>query len=174
MSSEFQQKSKEKPTKSQKSDKNGEFKNLLVIAPPSGGKTTLLREIARLASNDGFNVCVIDERREIAGAVKGVSGLDLGKSVDVITGVKKLKAYECAIRSMNPDVVVTDEIYGAEEVDAVLDAMRAGVKVAASLHATGVSDLKNTVYEKLQRAMDITVVLTKKNRVGEIKEIIGC
>ena len=95
-------------------------------------------------------------------------------SVDVITGVKKLKAYECAIRSMNPDVVVTDEIYGAEEVDAVLDAMRAGVKVAASLHATGVSDLKNTVYEKLQRAMDITVVLTKKNRVGEIKEIIGC
>lgn len=43
---------------------------------------------------------------------------------------------------MNPDVVVTDEIYGAEEVDAVLDAMRAGVKVAASLHATGVSDLK--------------------------------
>lgn len=154
--------------------KNGEFKNLLVIAPPSGGKTTLLREIARIASNDGFNVCVIDERREIAGAVKGVSGLDLGKSVDVITGVKKLKAYECAIRSMNPDVVVTDEIYGAEEVDAVLDAMRAGVKVAASLHATGVSDLKNTVYEKLQRAMDITVVLTKKNRVGEIKEIIGC
>ena len=154
--------------------KNGEFKNLLVIAPPSGGKTTLLREIARLASNDGFNVCVIDERREIAGAVKGVSGLDLGTSVDVITGVKKLKAYECAIRSMNPDVVVTDEIYGAEEVDAVLDAMRAGVKVAASLHATGVSDLKNTVYEKLQRAMDITVVLTKKNRVGEIKEIIGC
>ena len=154
--------------------KNGEFKNLLVIAPPSGGKTTLLREIARLASNDGFNVCVIDERREIAGAVKGVSGLDLGKSVDVITGVKKLKAYECAIRSMNPDVVVTDEIYGAEEVDAVLDAMRAGVKVAASLHATGVADLKNTVYEKLQRAMDITVVLTKKNRVGEIKEIIEC
>ena len=53
-------------------------------------------------------MCVIDERREIAGAVKGVSGLDLGKSVDVITGVKKLKAYECAIRSMNPDVVVTD------------------------------------------------------------------
>ena len=154
--------------------KNGEFKNLLVIAPPSGGKTTLLREVARLASNDGFNVGVIDERREIAGAVKGVSGLDLGKSVDVITGVKKLKAYECAIRSMNPDVVVTDEIYGAEEVDAVLDAMRAGVKVAASLHAMGVSDLENTVYEKLQRAMDITVVLTKRNRVGEIKEIIGC
>ena len=59
-------------------------------------------------------------------------------------------------------------------MDAVLDAMRAGVKVAASLHATGVADLKNTVYEKLQRAMDITVVLTKKNRVGEIKEIIGC
>ena len=56
----------------------------------------------------------------------------------------------------------------------MLDAMRAGVKVAASLHATDVSDLKNTVYEKLQRAMDITVVLTKKNRVGEIKDIIGC
>ena len=147
---------------------------VVIIGSSGSGKTTLLREIARLASNDGFNVCVIDERREIAGAVKGVSGLDLGKSVDVITGVKKLKAYECAIRSMNPDVVVTDEIYGAEEVDAVLDAMRAGVKVAASLHASGVSDLKNTVYEKLQRAMDITVVLTKKNRVGEIKEIIGC
>lgn len=136
-----------------------------------GRKTTLLREIARLASNDGFNVCVIDERREIAGAVKGVSGLDLGKSVDVITGVKKLKAYECAIRSMNPDVVVTDEIYGAEEVDAVLDAMRAGVKVAASLHATGVSDLKNTVYEKLQRAMDITVVLTKRTESGKSRKL---
>lgn len=154
--------------------KNGEFRNVLVIAPPSGGKTTLLREIARVASDKGFNVCVIDERHEIAGAVKGVSGLDVGKCTDVVSGIKKTKAYECAVRSMNPDVVITDEIYGRDEAEAVLDAMRAGVKVAASLHAESVEELKNTVYEQLQKAMDVTIVLSKKNFVGEIKEIVEC
>lgn len=154
--------------------KNGEFRNLLVIAPPSGGKTTLLREITRVASNALFNVVVIDERREIAGAVNGVAGLDTGTCADVVTGIRKMSAYESVIRSMNPDVIVTDEIYGEDEVNVILDAMRAGVKVAVSLHANEISDLKNTVYEKLQKAMDVTVVLSKKNFVGEVKEIFEC
>ncbi|MDD7091934.1 MAG: hypothetical protein SOX04_03215 [Eubacteriales bacterium] len=148
------------------------FRNTMIVSPPAGGKTTLLREIARAASVKGLNVAVIDERGEIAAVCKGEPTLDTGPSCDVITGVSKTRAFEMLVRSMNPDAVITDEIYGEKEVNAVLDAMRAGVGVAISVHAETVGELKDTVYEKLQKAMDVTVVLSKKKRPGEIAEII--
>ena len=58
---------------------NGMMMNTLIISPPGCGKTTLLRDIIRLASNDGYNVSVVDERGELSGY--GENMLDLGKRV---------------------------------------------------------------------------------------------
>lgn len=148
-----------------------DFKNTLIISPTSAGKTTMLRELARLTSDAGLNVVIIDERFELSAPFKGLPTLDVGACTDIVAGVPKLTAYENIIRSMNPDVIITDEIYGEAEVEAVLDAIRAGVKVGASLHASDVCDLKGSVYEKLADAMEVLVILTKQTRAGEIKRI---
>ena len=54
----------------------------LIVSPPRGGKTTLLRDIIRQLSNGkekfpGMTVGVVDERSELAGSYQGVPQNDL-------------------------------------------------------------------------------------------------
>jgi Uncharacterized protein conserved in bacteria len=148
------------------------FNNTLIISPPAGGKTTMLREIARLASNGGLNTTVIDERFELAASVNGSPTLDVGINTDVLSGVPKTLAYENAVRSLNPDVIVTDEVYSADEVQSITRAVRAGVKIAASLHADNEQILEEEVFKPLSKIVEVIVVLCKKNRAGEIAKVI--
>jgi len=115
------------------------IKSTLVISPPAGGKTTVLRELARLISARK-NVVVIDERYELAAVSDGLPTLDIGDA-DVVSGTPKTTAYENCIRAMDPDVIVTDEIFRPAEIDAVCDVLRSGVSVIASVHGDGVERL---------------------------------
>lgn len=142
-------------------------RNTLIISPTGGGKTTMLRELARLASYV-HNVVVIDERYELAAVSDGIPTLDIGEA-DVMSGVPKKYAYECAIRAMNPDIIVTDELFGISEVDAILDAMRCGVKVFASLHANKIDDVEKGDYKSLLDAFECVVTLGK-NPIGKVVE----
>ncbi|MEG1613296.1 MAG: ATPase, T2SS/T4P/T4SS family [Clostridia bacterium] len=150
----------------------GEFKNTLVISPTAGGKTTMLREIARLTSNSGLNVLVIDERFELCAEVKGLPTFDIGVNTDVISGVPKLIAYENTIRAMNPDVIISDEVFKKEEIDAVIDACRAGVKVGLSVHAESDIALKSTVFSPLLDIMQVIIVLSKQVKAGTVVKVI--
>lgn len=147
-----------------------EVLNTLIIAPPAGGKTTILRELARIISARK-NVVVIDERYELACVCDGVPTLDIG-DCDVVSGVPKVIAYENCIRAMNPDVIVTDELFRTADVAAICDVLRSGVKVLASVHGDGVDSLAGAdAYADLIKKFDIAVVLGK-NPVGQIKEIV--
>jgi len=149
---------------------SGDVSNTLIISPPAGGKTTVLRELARVLS-DKKNVVVIDEGYELACVCGGVPALDIG-DCDVVSGVPKVVAYENCIRAMNPDVIVTDEIFKTAEVSAICDVLRSGVKVIASVHGGSVDDLtRSETYSELIRKFDLAVVLGK-NPVGQIKEIV--
>ncbi|NLZ25508.1 MAG: hypothetical protein GX891_03510 [Clostridiales bacterium] len=142
-------------------------KSALIVSPPGCGKTTMLRELARLSS-DKLTTLIIDERFEIAGV--GIS-LDVG-NCDVISGVPKTVAYENTIRAMNPELIVTDELFRQEDVAAVLDIMRSGVRVYASVHAKDLSSLEaSAVFSPLLKEVGAAVVLTDKPRVGTVKEV---
>lgn len=106
----------------------------LIVSPPGLGKTTLLRDIARLLSERGKRVCVIDERGEIAACKDGIPTLDVGPRTDVFSMCDKRAALMTAIRALSPDVVVTDELGAAGDDAAVLEAARCGVRVVASAH----------------------------------------
>lgn len=152
--------------------KNNNFKNTLLISPPAGGKTTMLREIARLTSNTGKNVLIIDERFELTASHKGIPTLDVGCCTDVISGVPKTIAYENTIRAMNPDVIITDELYQKIEIDAIVDACRTGVKVAASLHAINEDVLNFGIFQPLNDVFEIIIVLSKQKCAGTIEKVI--
>ncbi|MDR1906555.1 MAG: Flp pilus assembly complex ATPase component TadA [Clostridiales bacterium] len=140
---------------------NGGLKNILIISPPGAGKTTLLRELTRLYSDKAYNILLIDERNEIAAATDGVSALDAGDFTDIMSCAEKKTVYENIIRSMRPDMIVTDELFGKEDVDSVCDIIRAGVCVMASIHAYGLQALENTVFEKVFYVFDYFIILER-------------
>lgn len=113
---------------------DGDIKNTLIVSPPMCGKTTLLRDIARNLSILGKRVSIIDERGEIASVENGKSPFDLGFGCDILSGVPKAEGMLFMLRSMSPDVIITDEIGTKEDFDAILEIKKRGVSVITSLH----------------------------------------
>ena len=111
--------------------------NTLFVAPPMAGKTTVLRDIARSLSIKGYRVSVVDERREIAACSGGIPAFDLGANCDVLSGASKAEGMLLMLRSMSPDVIITDEIGGIEDFDAIKEIKKRGVKIITSLHGDG-------------------------------------
>ena len=118
----------------------------LIAAPPGGGKTTLLRDIARCLSDGigshAFKVALADERGELAGCVNGVPSFCIGARTDVMEFAPKAEAIPMLVRTMSPDVIITDEIGDPRDAEAVSEASRCGAAVIASAHASSYSELK--------------------------------
>ncbi len=119
----------------------------LVYSAPGCGKTTLLRDLARQVSGGegglrGSRVLVVDERMEITGCVGGIPLHDIGPRTDVLSGCKKPQAFQLAIRGLSPEVIITDELGGLADADAVEDAAFCGVIVVASAHGGTLKDMK--------------------------------
>lgn len=126
-----------------------EIYNTLIVSPPACGKTTLIRDIARILGSGskspyfhGASVGIIDERSEIAACYNGKPANDVGLMTDVYDACPKEKGILMMIRSMAPEIIITDEIGGPGDAAAVESAMNAGVKLIATAHGSGLSDLK--------------------------------
>jgi stage III sporulation protein AA len=115
--------------------------SLLIAGPPASGKTTLLRDLARQLSSRGYRVCVLDERGEIAAAFRGIPQNDVG-SADVLTGYPKGEGLQIALRCLNPQAVLCDEIGSAREQSAIEEGLNAGVRFVATAHAARREDFR--------------------------------
>lgn len=155
--------------------------NTLIIGPPQTGKTTLLRDFARLISSgykgiESKKVGIIDERSEIAGCVKGVPQHQLGERVDVLDACPKAEGMMMMIRSMSPDVLVVDEIGTIEDVDSILEAVHAGVQLFVTVHGYKMSELRNR--PSLRPLFDAHVFdrymeLTRQSGPGTVQQILN-
>lgn len=114
------------------------LRGLLIFAPVGCGKTTALRSLMRELSygRDGLETVALDERFEF-------SALDRrGCNLDLISGYKKERAIEIALRSLSPRLIVMDELSGERECLSLLEFMRGGTKIIATVHASEIEDLK--------------------------------
>lgn len=129
-------------------DASGHLLSTLVISPPACGKTTMIRDIARQLSWGcpgkwrSYRVVIIDERSEIAACWQGTPQNDVGPCTDVLDGYPKPNAAMLAIRSLSPEVLVTDELGAETDAAAVSAAGVAGISVIASIHAATLEDVR--------------------------------
>ena len=147
-------------------------KSTLIISPPGAGKTTLLRDISRQLSYKGVRVSIVDERREIAAMHDGRSAFDLGFSADVLEGASKAEGMLMMLRSMSPQVIVTDEIGTAEDIAAIEKIINSGVSVITTVHAKNRSQLlKRRDLREVCRYFDVMLTLSKRRGAGTLEEV---
>ncbi|GAB7386819.1 stage III sporulation protein AA [Bacillaceae bacterium] len=157
----------------------GNVLNTLIISPPQCGKTTLLRDLARVISSGtpllgGKKVGIVDERSEIAGCVAGVPQKDVGPRTDVLDACPKAEGIMMLIRSMSPEVIVVDEIGRPEDGAALQEALHAGVSVVTSAHGADISDAarRPTLSRIIQEGVfSRYVVLSRRSGPGTIEGV---
>lgn len=150
-----------------------EIKSALFVSPPGAGKTTMLRDMVRQLSYSGCAVSVADERCEIAAMHSGRSAFDLGPLTTVIDNCPKERAMLMLLRSMSPDVIVTDEIGTRGDADAVTSIMNSGVAVIASAHGSSIKQLRRRAeLAAVIDMFDLVILLSRRNGAGTIEEII--
>ena len=122
------------------------FASTLLLSPPGGGKTTLLRDLVRLMSRGEQvppqRIALIDERDEIAVMYRGQPQMDVGPRTDILNGCPKAAAIPMVLRAMNPQVIALDELTVQEDLQAIAQAAGCGVGLLATIHAGSVEELQ--------------------------------
>lgn len=115
-------------------DKRG---GVLILAPPAGGKTTLLRGVTALLSGGDapLRVAVVDTRGELGFSLSAPSLL-----VDILSGYPRGEGISIAARTLSPEVIVLDEIGDVCEAKEIVAASACGVPLLASAHAETLSE----------------------------------
>lgn len=153
---------------------NGRIYNVLIISPPGGGKTTLLRDIARQMGNR-HKVCIVDERSEIAACKEGVPYHDVGRFTSVMDAVPKAEGIQMLLRTMSPEIIITDETGSEEEEKAIYKTINCGAKIITSAHGYSEKDLfARDFFGRLitQGVFERIFVLGARNKKISLEKII--
>ena len=145
------------------------IENTLVISPPNAGKTTFLKDfVSQLSERKlSYNVLLLDERGELDNNVDS-------NFFDKIAFSTKKVGFENGIRSLSPDLIVTDEIGQEEDIDAIIYAITSGISVLATTHADSMETfLKKPLFQKVikEKIFKRYVLLSKRNGPGTFEGV---
>lgn len=140
-----------------------EMFNTLIVSPPAKGKTTILKDLARKFNEHvDCSVLIIDERGEF--------GQISGENIDIIKYSDKNYALNYAIRSMSPQIVITDELQSQDDWKSAEQAATGGIKIIASCHGKNSEDLQNKEFF-IKNVFDRYVFLDAEKSAGTLKAI---
>ena len=148
---------------------------ILVAGVPGSGKTTFLRSMIQYLSQSDRVFSVVDERGELLWG--GSSGLPKDRSIpcDVYTRYRKADAICMALRCMNPQAIVCDELGTAEDAAALEAGLASGVVFLASAHCDSAENLeKKPQLVRLLRtgAFTTAVLLDGHTRPGTVSRVV--
>ena len=113
-------------------DENGRFMSTLLLSPPGGGKTTLLRDLVRVLSlgdSEHPRCAWRSSTSAVSLPCAARAGLrwSLATTPDVLSLCPKAVGILMVLRGMNPQVIAVDEITAAEDIRAMCLAANCGV-----------------------------------------------
>ena len=118
-------------------------KNILLLGRPGVGKTTMLRETARMISDDlTKRVVIVDTSNEIAGD-GDVPHPAIGSSRRMQVASPQLQHSVMieAVENHMPEVIIIDEMSTTEESDAARTIAERGVQLVATAHGNTLENL---------------------------------
>jgi len=151
-------------------------KSILLLGRPGVGKTTLLREVARVLADDlGKRVVVVDTSNEIAGDGDiPHPGIGRARRMQVASpGLQHAVMIE-AVENHMPEVIVIDEIGTEQEAAAARTIAERGVQLVATAHGNSLENLmlNPTLADLVGGIQTVTLSDEEARRRGTQKSVL--
>ena len=149
-------------------------RSIIVIGRPGAGKTTILREAARLAA-ERRRVMVVDTSNEIAGdGDVPHKGIGRARRMQVPRVSEQHAVMIEAVENHMPEVVVIDEIGTEEEAKAARTIAERGVQLVATAHGTDLANLmvNPTLVDLVGGVDSVTIGDDEARRRGTAKTVL--
>jgi len=151
-------------------------RSILLLGAPGIGKTTMLRECARVLSDEcGKRVVIVDTSNEIAGDGDiPHPGIGRARRMQVVTPARQHAVMIEAVENHMPQVIVIDEIGTELEAVAARTIAERGVQLVGTAHGSSLDNLlvNPTLNDLLGGIQTVTLSDEEARRRGTQKSVL--